>query len=276
MRLSFYTYSYTDRLDMPIEMCLKRIAKAGYSGIDVSGTKGPSEDPKSFDDARRRLTRETAEKLELRVEAIITHAQLTDSLVDPKRKPLDLKGTVDLAQDVGGSVVTFHMGGYHESVPRETVWKKAVEAIRDAADYAMAKHIDIAVDGIWPVWIDDSPDELERLFKDVGAENFGVNFDPCYLTLMGVDPVKFAKQFHKRIVHGHLKDHKGKYPKWTHLLPGEGEMNYQRVFRALADLKFAESVAVECFTDMKFEQACDECFVAMRDAAAAGEVEFAK
>ncbi len=275
MRLSFYTYSYTDRLEMPIEMCLQRIAKIGYSGIDVSGTHGKSEDPRSFDDERRRLTRKTAEQLGLRVEAIITHAQLTDTLVDPQRDPLDLKGTVDLAKDLGGSVVTFHMGGYHEGVPRDTVWHKAVDAIREAADYAMARHVELAVDGIWPEWIDDRPATLARLFEDVGADNFGVNFDPCYLTLMGVDPVPFAKQFRQRIFHGHLKDHRGKYPEWTHLLPGQGEMNYQRVFRALADLKFGASVAVECFTDMKFEQACDECFVAMRDAAAAVDVQFA-
>ena len=85
MRLAFYTYSYTDRLEMPIEKCLRRIADTGYSGIDVSGTNGRSDDPRSFDPERRRLTRQTADKLDLRLEAIITHAQLTDTLVDPNR-----------------------------------------------------------------------------------------------------------------------------------------------------------------------------------------------
>ncbi|MBP87714.1 MAG: hypothetical protein CMJ64_13490 [Planctomycetaceae bacterium] len=274
MRLSFYTYSYTDRLEMPIELCLKRIAKAGYSGIDVSGTNGRSADPLSFDQERRKLTRRIAEDLDLHVEAIITHAQLTDTLVDPARKPLDLKGSIDLAQDLGGSVVTFHMGGYHDGTPRDVLWKRAVAAIAEAADYGMARHVAIAVDGIWPVWIDDSEAALARLFGDVGSANFGVNFDPCYLTLMGVDPVPFARRFHDRIVHGHLKDHEGKYPKWTHLLPGRGEMDYARIFRALADLTFSDSVAVECFTDMKFEEACDICFVAMQNAARAGKVAF--
>lgn len=276
MRLSFYTYSYTDRLNMPIAACLERIAKTGYSGVDVSGTNGNSADPKSFDDARRKLTRETAERLDLRVEAIITHAQLTDTIVDPNRKQLDLKGTIDLAQDIGGDVVTFHMGGYHEGVSRDALWKKTVDAIKEAADYGMARHVDIAVDGIWPVWIDDNPDELARLFDDVDSPSFGVNFDPCYLTLIGVDPVKFAKRFPDRIVHAHLKDHKGKYPKWDHLLPGKGEMDYKRVFRGLADSKFEASASVECFTNMKFEEACDGCFKAMTDAARQANVAFAK
>ncbi len=276
MRVSFYTYSYTDRLEMSTEQCLERIAKTGYSGIDVSGTHGPSDDPRSFDADLRRLTRKTAEKLKLRIEAVITHAQLTETLVDPKRKPLDLIGSVDLAQELGASVVTFHMGGYHEGVARDVVWRKAVAAIREAAEYGLARHIAVAVDGIWPVWINDTPAAMEKMFDDVGSDNFGVNFDPCYLTLMGVDPVKFVKRFHKRIVHGHLKDHKGRYPEWTHLMPGRGEMNYTRVFEALAAVKFDQSVAVECFTDMKFEEACDTCYVAMRDAAEKANVRFSR
>ena len=81
MRLAFYTYSYTDKLDMPIAECLERIAQTGYSGIDVSGTHGASDDPASFDGARRRLTHQTAERLGLRVEAVITHAQLTETSI---------------------------------------------------------------------------------------------------------------------------------------------------------------------------------------------------
>jgi sugar phosphate isomerase/epimerase len=248
----------------------------GYSGIDVSGTNGRSDDPKSFDADRRRQTRETAEKLKLRVEAIITHAQLTDTLVDKKRKPLDLKGSVDLAQDLGAPVVTFHMGGYHDGVDKDSLWKQAVDAIKAAADYGMSKHVSVAVDGIWPVWINDSPAVMKRLFEDVGAENFGVNFDPCYLTLMGVAPDTFARSFHQRIVHAHLKDHKGKYPEWKHLLPGVGEMDYAAVFKTLKTVGFNGAAAVECFTDMKFETACDNCFASMNAAAAKAKVSFSK
>ena len=275
MRLSFYTYSYTDRLKMSIPECLKRIKKTGYSGIDVSGTNGNSADPKSFDKARRKLTRETTERLALRVEAIITHGVLTNSLFG-KGTPLDLKGTVDLASDIGGKVVTFHMGGYPKGEDRKKVWKKTVDYIRAASDYGAGKHIAMAVDGIWPEWIDSSPNVLKKLFDDVNHENFGVNFDPSYLTLMGVDPVEFAKRFKERIVHAHLKDHRGKYPKWTHLMPGRGEMKYDRVFEALDKLKFQHSVAVECFTNMKFETACDDCYKAMVGAAAKKRVAFKK
>ena len=57
MRLAFYTYSYTDRLDLPVVSTLERIKRAGYDGIDISGTHCPSADPMSFTPQRRTLTR---------------------------------------------------------------------------------------------------------------------------------------------------------------------------------------------------------------------------
>jgi sugar phosphate isomerase/epimerase len=275
VRLSFYTYSYTDKLQMPTVDCLERIAKTGYAGIDVSGTNGNSEDPKSFDAALRTLTRKTAERLGLKIEAVITHASLTDSLV-PNRNPMDLNGSIDLAVDLGAPVVTFHLGGYPDGVDQKAFWKTTVDAIRAASEYGAAKHVQLAVDGIWPTWLADSPATLAKMFDDVGHANFGVNFDPSYLTLIDVDPPAFAKQFAKRIMHVHLKDHRGGLPKWTHLIPGRGEMNYARVFEALKKHGFAGSAAVECFTEMKFEEACDDGFAKTTAAARMGGVTFEK
>ena len=281
MRLAFYTYSYTDRLKMSIPECLARIAKTGYSSIDVSATNGDSDNPRSFDAARRRLTRETAEKHGLRVEALVTHAELTFSLFDSNREPLDLHGTVDLAVDVGGTAVTFHMGGYPTGVARETVWKRTVDAIKKAADYGAARHVQLVVDGIWPDWIDATPDQLERLLDDVDSPNFGVNLDPGVLTMIDVEPAEFIKRFDRQIFHVHLKDHTtnhsvGNEPKWTQVLLGRGEVDYTRVFRGLDQVKFTESAAVECFTFMKFEEACDHSYAAMLDVARKAGINFEK
>ena len=129
-------------------------------------------------------------------------------LTDGKGQPLDLKGTIDLAVDVGASVATFHMGGYHPGLSRDDEWKRTVAAIQDAVAYGDARHVSLAVDGIWLTWIVDSLDSLERLFDDVGGKTFGVNFDPSYLTLLGYDAVKFIARFKNRIRHVHLKDHR--------------------------------------------------------------------
>ncbi len=272
MRLSFYTYSYTDKLDMPIPETVAFIAGVGYSRIDISGTHGNSDSPQSFDAQRRILTRKTVEKYGLSVAAVITHAELTGTLA--AGKPLDLKGSVDLAVDVGAPVVTFHMGGPQEGIAPEVLWKKTTQAIRSAADYGSSKHVSLAVDGIWPTWIDETPDSLQRLFDDVGSDDFGVNFDPCYLELIGVDTTKFFNRFAKRIRHTHLKDYIGKYRKWTHHVPGQGGMNYAPILKVAAENKYSGAMAVECFTSMDFQMACRVGYQTMTTAAGNAGVKF--
>ncbi len=265
MRLSFYTYSYTDRQELPIEECLARIAHTGYDGIDESGTFGASADPRSVTPDRRRRVRASAQKHELSVEAVITHAELTKTLEE--KNPLDLHGTVDLAADLGAPLVTFHLGGLVQELSRQALWAKSVAALRTATQYGTTKHVALAIDlGPWPEWIVNSSNSLAQLFDDVAEPEFGVNFDPSYLSLAGIDPVPFVKRFASRIKHAHLKDHVGRYPKWQHRIPGKGTMNYVPIFAALAEAKFTGSMAVECFVDMKFEEACDEGYAAMAEA----------
>lgn len=269
MRLAFYTYSYTDRLHLPVVPTLERIAATGYDGIDISGTHGNSADPRSVTPELRRLTRDTANRLGLKIEAVITHAPLADMLL--RGQPLDLNATVHLAVEVGAPVVTFHMGGPTDDPPRRrAAWQQVVASLKSAARYAEQRHVRLAVDGIWPTWIVDTPDSMLKLFDDVASPSLGVNFDPSYLSLMGLDLVHVARLWKDRIVHGHLKDHLGRYPKWQHRIPGTGEMDYLRVVRGLKEIGFREAIAIETFTDMKFETACDMGYQtlsrAMRDA----------
>ena len=147
MRLAFYTYSYTDRLSMPLGPALEKIAATGYDGIDISGTHGPSADPRSVTPELRAQTRSTAERLGLTIEAVITHANLADSLFTDE--PLDLKGSVDLAVDVGAPLVVFHMGGPKgDSGQRAEAWRRVVAYLQDALAYAEPRNVQLAVDGV--------------------------------------------------------------------------------------------------------------------------------
>jgi sugar phosphate isomerase/epimerase len=101
MRLVFYTYSYTDRLELPIPATLARIAEAGYCGIDESSTHGPHLNSESVSADRRRLIRETAKQNQLRIEAIVTHGELTTNLYQGEK--LDLHSALDLAHIIHSS-----------------------------------------------------------------------------------------------------------------------------------------------------------------------------
>jgi sugar phosphate isomerase/epimerase len=269
MRLAFYTYSYTDRLDMPIEPALVRIAETGYDGIDISGTHGSSADPLSVTPELRQLTRGTARRLGLEIEAIITHAGLADSLFTDA--PLDLRGSVDLAVEVGAPLVVFHMGGPKEDeAQRAEAWKRVVDYLKDALEYAAPREVKLAVDGVWKDWIVETPESFLQLHDDVGSPWFGINFDPCYLMLLGLDPVEVAHKWKERIAHAHLKDHVGVYPDWEHRIPGQGDVDYPRVVQALEEIGFEAAISIETFTGMDFDEACVGGYAALASAMGKG------
>ena len=60
----------------------------------------------------------------------MTHAELSTSLFSPE--PLDLIAALDLAADLGGEVVTFHLGGPVPNVPLTDVWQRTVATLREA------------------------------------------------------------------------------------------------------------------------------------------------
>ncbi len=263
MRLALYTYSYTDRLQLDVERTMAEIARWGYDGVDESSTFGPHVNSDSVSAERRTQIRQAAARYKLRVEAIVSHAELTGSLFG--EQPLDLMQSIDLACDLGGDVVTFHLGGPVEGVAPEVVWNKTVAAIREAASHGDSRHVRVAIDlGPWPTWIVRNSDDLAKLFDDVDSPTFGVNFDPSYLAIQGIDPVGFVQRFSSRIRHVHVKDHIGRYPQWLHRIPGRGEIDYVPIVKALAEVKFDGSLAIECFTDMPLSDACEVGYNTLR------------
>jgi len=247
---------------MPIVPALQQIADTGYDGVDISGTHGKSADPRSVMPEMRKLTRETTKRIGIRIEAIITHANLADSLFTDA--PLDLTGSVDLATEVGAPLVVFHMGGPKDDERKQQeAWKRVVDYLKEALVYAESKDVRLAVDGVWKDWLVETPDSFLKLHDEIRSPFFGINFDPCYLMLLGLDPAEVTRLWQDRIFHAHLKDHTGLYPNWKHHIPGRGDVDYPGVVKALDEVGFKEAISIETFTDMPFDEACSEGYAAL-------------
>ena len=91
---------------------------------------------------------------------------------------------------------------------------------------------------------------------------FGINFDPSHLYWQMVDPVAFVYEFGDRIYHMHVKesvrmldgrngilgshlffgDHRRG---WDFVSPGRGGVPFERIFRALNDVKYEGPYSIE-------------------------------
>ena len=92
---------------------------------------------------------------------------------------------------------------------------------------------------------------------------FGFNYDPSHFGYQGVDYVKFIYKFHDRIFHAHMKDvawglgdgtagvfgghtdfHKPERY-WDFKSVGRGNINFEKIIRALNDISYAGPLSVE-------------------------------
>ena len=112
-----------------------------------------------------------------------------------------------------------------------------------------------------------TPETYRAFFREVGSDRFGINYDPSHLWRMGIDPLRFLKEFAHRVYHVHAKDTllspEGLYefghelpptlatvPRWgggtwRYTLPGRGQTDWTETFRVLQGAGYRGLVSIE-------------------------------
>lgn len=265
MKLGFYTYSYIDRLKQEIEPVLEAVAAAGYDGVDVSATWHDDLDPAQMPAAVRQRYVRAAARLGLEIEAVVTHLGLSQAL--RLGQPINLRGAVDVACDLGARIVTVHVG-YLDCMMIDTgkVWDEVVSHLQEVAGYAAERHIKIASDGIWSSFLTHSPRMVLQLVQEVGSPAFGHNFDPCYTELAGFDLRDATPLLAGCSIHAHIKDYRGRYPHFEHCIPGSGVVRHAEYISALRASGYDRYLVNECFIDAPLETALQQGYGALRQA----------
>jgi len=103
-----------------------------------------------------------------------------------------------------------------------------------------------------------TPAIWDRMFEEIPADNFGLNFDPSHLVWQQIDYIKPVRDFTEKIFHVHAKDarmDKHKLDKvgilatplefHTPKLPGLGDVNWGKLLSVLSDTGYNGPVCIE-------------------------------
>jgi sugar phosphate isomerase/epimerase len=112
-----------------------------------------------------------------------------------------------------------------------------------------------------------TPEGFRAFFKAVPSKAMGINFDPSHLIRMGIDPMRFLREFATRVGHVHGKDtalyadalyeygheqpatfgkgHGFGDRVWRYTIPGHGIMNWPEAFGVLAGAGYRGMVSIE-------------------------------
>lgn len=112
-----------------------------------------------------------------------------------------------------------------------------------------------------------TPETYRAAFRQAPSMSLGINYDPSHLLRMGIDPIRFLKEFAPRIFHVHGKDalllnddlyeYGWEQPAtfkpnpafgasaWRYTIPGQGNTPWAEVFRVLSENGYGGAVSIE-------------------------------
>ncbi|MBN2411784.1 sugar phosphate isomerase/epimerase [candidate division KSB1 bacterium] len=149
-----------------------------------------------------------------------------------------------------------------ENWPRfKQVWKPLVQ-------FAGDNGVKIAIENCpmyfssdeWPSGknLAHTPAIWKRMFEEIPADNFGLNFDPSHLVWQQIDYIKPVRDFAEKIFHFHAKDARVDKHKLdqvgilatplefhTPKLPGLGDVNWGKLLSVLSDTGYNGPVCIE-------------------------------
>jgi sugar phosphate isomerase/epimerase len=150
----------------------------------------------------------------------------------------------------------------------------AVETIQPLAQAAADAGVKIAIEG-WPgpaphfAALCCTPESCRSFIRDTNPNSVGINYDPSHLIRLGVDPIRFLREFVQFIPHVHAKDtelfpeavyelglyqdsistdrppHRYGSHAWRYTIPGHGQGRWTEIFRTLKENHYRGVVSVE-------------------------------
>ncbi len=258
MHLAYSTNGFT-RVDLV--RAVRDIAAHGYVGVELLADApqwSPETDTTGLRSAVRRALAETdigVSNVNANTAACLWPFELPEPVFEPalsnrdaavRRQRLDYtRQVLDFAADVGASCVSVTSGRPDAAVAPEEGMAWFADSLAEVCRYAASVGVRVGIE-YEPGLLVETALEVADIIERVGHPLLGANLDIGHAVCVGEDPAKSVQLLGPRIWNVHLEDIKGR--KHHHLVPGEGDIDFARIFAALRAVDYDGYVTVELYT----------------------------
>lgn len=155
------------------------------------------------------------------------------------------KRCIDMAQVLSCPNVSITSGRMVPGVTPEKSLALLKRSLLDIVEYAAVRNIRVGME-YEPGLLVERAEELAALIGQIGSDNFGANLDFGHSHIAGESPAHVARTLGPGIFHIHLEDISN--AKHYHLIPGEGQIDFGDIFRALKAIGYEGFATVELYT----------------------------
>ena len=242
-------------LNYPLDEAIRRIAQAGFDGIDFWGGR-PHAYRKDLNQAEIAEIRQLIAELDLGVASFIPAQFRYPTSLCSKNEAIRqdsvsyIKDSIQTAVALGAQIVSVCPGhslfGQSTSVAWDCLRQSLDELCLFANSYAMRIAIEPA-DRYETDLINTIPDAL-RIIDQLGHENLGVVLDCGHSYIVSESAAETAVSAQDRLFHVHVDDNNGLRDQ--HLIPGQGTFNFVPFLEALEKRNYQGYLCIELSWDV--------------------------
>jgi len=155
-----------------------------------------------------------------------------------------LLSAIEAAVYLGCPSVSLTSGRLPPECLPETAWEVLEDALKTVLSWAEQKSIGLAIE-YEPGLLVESREDVLRLLKRFPSPWLGVNFDVGHAVVCGESVPETIEMFGRKIMHVHVEDIRGR--KHFHRIPGDGDIDFVEMARALKRVGYQGALTVELY-----------------------------
>jgi sugar phosphate isomerase/epimerase len=258
MRMAFSSNGFTS---YPLLEAVTGIAALGYDGIELLADV-PHLFAPAVDDSLLRRVQEALKENSLAVSNVNANTAIgyygrefweplfEPSLANPepaarKWRIEYTRQVIDLAHTLNAPMISITSGRPVPGCEPGRGLELLKDSLTTLLGYAAACDIRIGIE-YEPGLLIENCEELADFLTEMDSPLLGANLDLGHSQVAGEDIETVTKRLGEKIFHIHLEDIQDR--KHYHLIPGQGNMNFQAIFAALQGVGYHGFICVELYT----------------------------
>lgn len=180
---------------------------------------------------------------------LLGDTDITSDDADIRAKGVEyLKACVKATSDIGAD--NFSGVVYSQFVkpairrPTEQAWKHSADCLRETAHFAKEVGVTIGIEPVnrYETYLINTCDQALKLKEMIGEDNIKIHLDTYHMNIEEKSYYDATVKAGKDLIHYHLcENDRG--------IPGTGLVNWDEIFKALAEIDYQHNAALESFVD---------------------------
>jgi protein FrlC len=249
MKLAFNTWVYSSFPvwvpSYPLDETIRRIAKAGYDGIEI-GAAAPHAYPAYLNQEDRAAIKRVLDENKLELSSMLPAPgggpgfnPSGPQAAERAAAIQQYKDVVQLTHDWGGKTVMYIAGWAAYGTTQRQAWQWSLAALKEIAAFAAGLGVTIVVE---PTPTDsnlvESCDDAIEMMEQSGSSNVKLMFDTQHAYYRNEVPTDYVFKMGKNLGHVHLSE-------LGRGAPGTGGGDFAGLVQALRDVDYSGYLAME-------------------------------